>query len=423
MSVSLKAAYGMLAIATALFVSALLVGPRVSSADQQKECVRNLTLFGPFGLSLNCDSGVFIANTHEPSKLLETGSKRQSRPGIIFATHLVSIPLRPVNALVHRFFDVRPDSAYAAKLALFANSAPELLAYVVVNIALLFLGVSVLLWLWNASSLVPAALVPLAFLVVANDMVKAFFWSPHTQVFNVVVPLIATWLAVRTWQTDLFYEQRAFWIAAGLSLGQTAYATFVVTLCALILPAILKHCRDPRVYRRAAAIVTLFFIPTVLWMVIVYANTGHAGYYGYETQKYEQVVWIFDNGALETLAIFFRHFRRVLNLFWENNWLLFLATLALFAAARARKVFEPEDTAVVISACAVSAAMAVFWALVGFHPWRMAFTLLPPFFVIAGLSVLRLLERTRHRAVLSFVTYAGVGLWAIWTVAKYGPNS
>jgi hypothetical protein len=422
-SVSRKAAYAILALAGIVFVSGLLVGPRVPSSDQQKECVRNLKLAGPFGLSLNCDSGVFIADTHEPVKLLEPSSKRQSRPGIIFATHLVSIPLRPVNLLVHRFFSVRADSAYSTKLAQFADSAPELLAYVLVNVALLFLGVSVLLLLWNVTGPVPVALLPLAFLVVANDMVKAFFWSPHTQLFNIVVPLIATWLAVRAWQNDLIYERRAYWIAAGLSLGQTAYATFVVTLAALILPSIVRHYRDKQVYLRAVVIASIFFLPTVLWMAIVYAQTGQAGYYTHETQQYAQVVWIFDHDPLEVPVIFLRHFGRVLKLFWGNNWLLFLATLALFALARARNVFEAQDTAVVLSACAVSAAMAFFWALVGFHPWRMAFTLLPPFFVIAGLSVLRLFERTRHTAVLSFATYAGVGLWAIWTVAKYGPNS
>jgi hypothetical protein len=70
-----------------------LVGPRIVDDVQNEKCVGNISLPGPFGIHLNCDSPEFLALASEPAGLLKAKNYRQSRPGLILAAAALSAPL------------------------------------------------------------------------------------------------------------------------------------------------------------------------------------------------------------------------------------------------------------------------------------------------------------------------------------------
>jgi hypothetical protein len=50
--------------------------------------------------------------------------------------------------------------------------------------------------------------VSVGLLLVTNDISKAFFWSPHTQMFNVLVPVMAVYAAALAWDGALWGAAR-----------------------------------------------------------------------------------------------------------------------------------------------------------------------------------------------------------------------
>jgi hypothetical protein len=67
-------------------------------------------------------------------------------------------------------------------------------------------------------------------MLVANEVLKAFVWSPHTQMFNIFVPLFALYATMRAGDGALL--ERRFTILTGIAagLGCTAYALFIIVL-------------------------------------------------------------------------------------------------------------------------------------------------------------------------------------------------
>ena len=82
----------------------LLVGPKVSDSEQKKYCVRNFEINSFLGHSMNCDSADFMKNAIEPKKLLEENSIRSSRPGLIWAAHLVAIPITKITETLNSIY-------------------------------------------------------------------------------------------------------------------------------------------------------------------------------------------------------------------------------------------------------------------------------------------------------------------------------
>ncbi|CAK0766876.1 membrane hypothetical protein [uncultured Gammaproteobacteria bacterium] len=285
-----------LTAAMVLFCSALLIGPRVSDAEADLMCVRNFRFTSFLGFSLNCDSPGLIAAALNPPTLLEEGNIRQSRPGMIYLAHLISLPLNPVISL---FRGPDADKIHGPEYPLYVKSVffewfPVYLSYEILNFSILFLAV--ILYLRVVAPLAPEAwTVPaVGLLLIFNDVVKAYFWSPHMQMFNVLVPVFCIWVFVGVLRWGWFESWRILVLAGGAGLGVLAYPTFALFIpVALVpLPWIRGHSPWPVVASRATAIVVLCLAPSVVWWAYVMTTVG--SYYQHEVVQYKQVVWMLE---------------------------------------------------------------------------------------------------------------------------------
>src|SRR5689334_373069 len=125
-----------LVAAFGIFVAALLIGPRVPYERQAEFCVVNVTIGGPLGISLNCDSPEYLRLAREPSALLEPANMRQSRPGLVLAAAALAAPLAPLADLARRVgvSASRPDIAQARIDDSLAQDFPGFLAYALLNL-------------------------------------------------------------------------------------------------------------------------------------------------------------------------------------------------------------------------------------------------------------------------------------------------
>ncbi len=87
-------------------------------------------------------------------------------------------------------------------------------------------------------------LVAVGLLVVGNDVTKAFFWSPHTQLFNVFVPVLALDATLRVLDGAAFDRRFAVGVGLAVGLGVTAYGVFIVVVACLMLPWLWAFTRE-----------------------------------------------------------------------------------------------------------------------------------------------------------------------------------
>src|ERR1019366_10797319 len=80
---------------------------------------------------------------------------------------------------------------------------PAYLAYIALNIAILLAAFFVLRLIvrpWMSHDGATRIIIAASGLVlIAYDVVKAFVWSPHTQMFNILVPVLALYATLRAW--------------------------------------------------------------------------------------------------------------------------------------------------------------------------------------------------------------------------------
>jgi hypothetical protein len=133
--------------------------------------------------------------------------------------------------------------------------------------------------------LITATLISLIYL---NDVAKAFFWTPHTQLFNIfVVPFsLYSWILLRE---KLTLRKEVVWFIS-VSLLLFFYPLLVVVLTIPLLTQ----------YKRYWTWVICALLPYLVYPKLltvfggVYKNTA--------TTKYDQFVWLFDVKSLNQLG-------------------------------------------------------------------------------------------------------------------------
>jgi hypothetical protein len=374
-----------------------------------------------------------------PSALLEPDNTRQSRPGMIAAAATLAWVLSPLTALADRLgirasrADIDPQRIANA----IARDVPAFLAYIILNVLLVlmtfyFFRLICAPWLDN-SALATVALTSIGFLLVTNDVVKAFVWTPHTQMFNLLVPVFALYASMRANAGALI--QRRFAISIGLiaGLGGTAYPSFVIVLaCVAVCALVFAFRHGSRKIWSASAInivvlAVLTFLPEALWVAFVRFKTG--GFYQHEIVAYGQVVWMLDawNQGLGTLASIW--LRKLGLLLWMAApqaiplVAVLIATLAI-SKWRNKRDAQPPLLPLAATGVLVSAMSAAFYTCVGFMVDRIAFSIVPALVVVAAGSALAITEGdyTRRR-ILAYCCVAFALIAAIYTVVKNGPYS
>ena len=141
-------------------------------------------------------------------------------------------------------------------------------------------------------------LTAIGLLLVTNDVVKAFVWSPHNQMFNIFVPVFTLYAAMRANAGALLQRRFAILLGVGTGLGALAYPFFVIVLpCVAICAFVHARHRNfweiwPRLAVNFILLTVLTGLPEALWAAFVMFKTG--GFYQHEMVKYRQIVWILD---------------------------------------------------------------------------------------------------------------------------------
>jgi hypothetical protein len=387
---------------------------------------------GPeLGFIVNHDSYGYLAVAQQPGKLLLPKEVRQSRPLYALLGAAVGYPLLGVLRLVGRLGlpQFWPDDE------LFYSFYS---GYVLLN-ALILLGSLLLLRhlfkLFTAGRGEQWQLFTLAWVLVANPIIKMFFWTAHQQMLAFFVPLFCLALALWLVRRSALSWVELVGLALGLGFLPLLYGSFVLAWPALAYGLIgraaskasatsLPPAAAPswlEVLGQVGLSLGLFAVPTLLWIALL--RSQGTTYYNYEAVRWHQVVWLFEARHLPIPA-----FGRLVGAKlaeYVHSWQLMrwwlLVGGALYVATRWRYASRagallPAGTGRALAW--VTGCCVLFFGLLGYYPERLTYTLLP--LVLCLLAALLPRWLSRYARPVAIAVAAG---WHLYVLLSYGPFS
>lgn len=398
-------------------------------------CVENHRVWGPMVMVQTCDSYDFVRTARHPGRLSMPGSDRQSRPLEIMVASLLTLvevpnPESRSHSAPAETFDPfeRKHDATPCQNCLQSYLGypygwplqPGWLPYVIINFVLLLVSLMIFRRLNDPATVAAEAAVGLlGTFLIFNDVVKGFFWSAHTQMWNVLVPLISISLSLSLMRRP--ERDWRFMAAAGLLLGigTLAYASLLICVPAAVAAIALgfrgrrERPRLPALFGKLCLFAAAYAAPTLIWIAVIKRKTGI--FYSHEVEAFREYVWMLDSwragGAqalLRQTQVFVGQF--LVNL-WDVSWpVLVLLALALVAGAlsprRLRETIRQRSQILVASSVTLVLCLG-FFALMGFYRNRLAFNAAVPLIVCASVIFTGLLERApRRQAVVTVLLVA-----------------
>jgi hypothetical protein len=264
----------------------------------------------------------------------------------------------------------------------------------------------------------------LALGLLANEVVKVFFWTPHTQMFNVLAPLACVAAAAHALEHPLLASGPA--VALGILAGaeSLAYGTFLMVPVCFAVGALAAGARTGRARASlgtVAAVLAGFAAPLLGWYLTVVAVAG--SFYSDETARFGHLVWVAEaiaDGAAAFELRFLLHLRKQLAAVATADvhvvaLLTVAASLAMLSGVR-RRTLAPEARRMLLAAGIALSLLFLFLTLLGSHPTRLAWSIVPPMLVATGVLLGSARERLRpweRRALdLSLSTWSIA--WLVW---------
>jgi hypothetical protein len=440
-----------------IYCLGLAVGPRVPNDEQRLYCVKNINLPGPFGISLNCDSPVFLEDAANPRLLLAENAVYQGRPLHISLVGLIGYPLRLATTPVIRMLNLDEklgfgldligkenpyrdttfdsESDVAAGIVLFI---PYFIAYFLVDMLLLAgtFGLYVRLVQpedsWRGASM---AVLLVGLLLVFNDLTKAFLLSPHSQMFNLFVPLYSLFAFL---QLSTAPSRRRVISLAGLSgLGILAYAYFAIAVPVAIL-ALLVHWVPKRGWWAALRhivvdsliLVGLAALPMLLWVGFVIARNGT--FFSFEVACCRQIVWMGDALAAGGPGALLRQFSTKVAFFGRQGLTLSVIPILtgiliglLGASGRRNWRFRARDRLLLSGMVCVSGVSVLFLSFLGYTVPRLATGSMVPLLIGIGLLAREATDGldTKSRWWMDLGMLIAITAVVIYILVKPGPYS
>lgn len=187
---------------------------------------------------------------------------------------------------------------------------------------------------------------------VVTSVTRMFLWSPHTQLYNIFVPVFAIAAAASVFRSGLT-RRHAIVFGLIIGIGITIYPVFPIVLALLVIVALWR--RSQETVMNLAILVALSVAPYLIWYVFVRLATG--GFYSHEIHGYNQVGWIIDFWREGTLLK--RLFRHIWIMIYTGarQSLVVLGMLAIagLLTYRTREKIEQNDRSALVSLSALSA--------------------------------------------------------------------
>lgn len=248
-------------------------------------CGRVLDVNSAMSVLINCDSAVYMKDAQNPVRLVNGESVYQDRPLPTLLVAALSKFWHFLN-LPDYYRDVQGNSGQMVTYSLITYVIFLALSAAIFSFTC-YLGIKSLFQFQQKLNIPNEIFISTAFIFVTvismNEITKTFFWTPGSQMFNLLLPIYAFYLVIRGDKiiTDKFYLTQILIV----SLLLFSYAFFVI----LIIPLLLIKWNKLR-YR-----LLLCLIPIISYLTYPYLLSQFGGMYNNYAVGYRRIyVWVID---------------------------------------------------------------------------------------------------------------------------------
>ena len=334
-------------------------------------------------LLINCDSAVFMKDAQNPARLFNGDSVYQDRP---LPTLLVSV----LSKAWHYF--VFPDyqrSVVGNSGVSFTYSLSTYVLFLFLNVLIL----SIACWLGLKLVLVffinynidfvfyPRFAIFIVSIISLNEITKTFFWTPHSQMFNLLLPVYFFFL-LQFRNTNIeskFFVINCFFILVLLF----CYAFYIL----LIIPMLIMNWKN---IETRILMILLCVTPYLLYPTLLELFGGQ--YYSLGLEKYRLFVWLLDSikNAPEAPSIYgnFYSFIKTFPIFP-----IFLIIVLLLWWILQKNSFSVELFKLVKFEFYAALIYFLFLAVYGYYARRLTYTLI----IFSTLIILKVLLYSFNR--------------------------
>ena len=248
-------------------------------------CGRVLDINSAMSVLINCDSAVYMKDAQNPARLVNGESVYQDRPIPTLLVTALSKFWHFLN-LPDYYRDIQGNSGQIVTYSLITYAIFLALSAAIFSFTC-YLGIKSLFQFQQKLNIPNEIFISTAFIFVTvismNEITKTFFWTPGSQMFNLLLPVYAFYLVIRGDKiiTDKFYLTQILIV----SLLLFSYAFFVI----LIIPLLLIKWNKLR-YR-----LLLCLIPIISYLTYPYLLSQFGGMYNNYAVGYRRIyVWVID---------------------------------------------------------------------------------------------------------------------------------
>ena len=247
-------------------------------------CGRVINIFADLNVLINCDSAVFMKDAQDPSRVFEGMSVYQDRPA-----HSL---LAWILAIIMKFFGL-PNQAREVVGTSGQTTVYETLyygSYLLINQVVVV--VSVLLALkfvfgsldWHTIKVEKYFAAIIFLIVAANELTKTFFWTPHSQMFNILLPTLSLALLANRSKINSFQR----FISLNII---TLLLMFFYPFFGLIF-GLLLFTRYSSLIHRFVTIALFSSVYVIYPFILEFFGGKHRNFV---VEEYRQYVWLLDS--------------------------------------------------------------------------------------------------------------------------------
>ena len=181
-----------------IFVSVLVLQlySLIRNYTEAPKCGKFVEPIARLKVLINCDSAVFMKDAEEPKRLFDGTSDYQDRPAYSLINSLL-LKVSRIFSLPEEIFPVKGVSG-----EIYNYSSTAYIIFILLNSIILTLAIAAVIRIFSDVDLASYRDTKINFyfigisiaVLAANELTKTFFWTPHSQMFNLLQPALALYL-------------------------------------------------------------------------------------------------------------------------------------------------------------------------------------------------------------------------------------
>lgn len=346
------------------------------------------------GFSMNCDAIEYLGGSVDPGFLFKDKYSRQSRPFYLITGSIIGYSIYIISTPFHRYINNRfkfwfGNQIPEEKVSLYlSHYAGLILINLLVLVFSLLLFEKIIYQITGNRKNGNWIKYSLLLLLISNHITKTFFWTPHQQMFNTLLPILCIWLYLKFLANGisskkqlemsfLFGTLLLFYGSFLLLLPIIIYSTFYNAI--IVEKKKMIKCLQP------ALLNSIFFILPLLCWILVLKIAG-IDFYSHETTYFREFVWVIDamkdpnrSFLKELSANFFIYIKTTGIVIFPTSFLI----LVYFISQTNKRISErfPQKQIFILTTILIF----LFFYLLGYYSDRLTYSLSPLFIIYAAI--------------------------------------